>query len=275
MTVHSQEPWLVDGFVLNTLGYNIETFTGRTGLPSARGENQTIPYRYGRVWSPKVWDERTIILSMWVLGADDDGLVPVEGARAQFNENMYQLRKLFGVRHRLLALQQTKKTLTGNLTLEASAECVDAVEPVTISRGTLARFSVTLRLPDVYWLAASASVEGGSGGFVVANPGEAIAERMMIEFTGPLTNPSLTNVATGVNVRYNGSLGSGQKLLLDTDQFTANIGVTNVIGKIRHLGSPQWMSLLPGNNSMSLTNWQGGAVGAGTCKITYRPPYLS
>lgn len=275
MTVTTIETYKVDGVDLTTLAWNITTLGGRSGLPEVRGENTTIPFRPGTIWQEKMWGERTDTLSMWVLGCDEDGMFPVEHSRrAQLNQNLRTLKKLFAVRHRLLELEKVVDMPDGPLTLIAQAECLSTLDPSSMAGGTRMTFTADLRFPDPFWYGEEIEETVTSEGLVIDQPGDTLARKMEIELEGPLTNPRLTNTTLGVQVRYSGTIPEGQSVVLDTDQFTALHEATPVIQFVTHSGSEWWMALLDGTNSMTLDNWQGGSVGAGSAVIRYRPPYL-
>lgn len=276
MTATTIETWTADGVLLNTYAWNIRTLSERSGLPPTRGENDSIPYRPGRLWVPKMYDQRTVPLAMWIVGCDEDGLLPTDHSRrAQLNANEDALLRVFGVRHRQIEIVRVKEMPAGPLTLTGLVECSGTMSPSTMAGGTRATLTVDLLMADPFWYGAELIETIDAGGLTVTHPGSAPALDMEIVLNGPLNNPRLRNATTGVEVRYFGTLGSGVSVTLDTANFTAVRGVDNVVGSIRHLGAPQWMTLLPGENVLTLDNWQGGSVGAGSAVLTYRPPYLS
>jgi hypothetical protein len=275
MTVTSVEAWRVDGVDLNTLAFNISSFSGRSAMPPIRGENEPIPYRPGQNWVEKMWDQKQETLAMWVLGCDEDGFLPTDHTmRAQFNDNLRKLKRLFGVRHRLLQIEKDVLYPEGLLTLSAQAEHVGIMDPQTTSHGTRATFSADLILPDPFWYAPEVTEMLTSDGLVIDQTGDTLARKMQVDLVGPLINPRVTNTTIGVEVRYVGTIPEGYTVTLDTDAFTATVtpDELNVIQRITHSGSLWWMALLDGSNSMTLDNWQGGSVGVGHAEIRYRPP---
>lgn len=87
-----------------------------------------------------------------------------------------------------------------------------------------------------------------------------------IRIDGPVTNPSLTNVATGQTLTYNGSLAAGEWVAIYTDPLRAllmgNGGRTGLLS-----GSP-WQ-LVPGDNLIAFR----ATAGTGTALITYDDAY--
>lgn len=276
MTATTDETWTADGVGLNTYAWNIRTLSERSGLPPTRGENDAIPYRPGRLWVPKMYDQRVVPLAMWIVGCDANGLLPTaHSRRAQLNANEDALLRVFGIRHRQITMVRVKRMPSGPLTLTGLVECSGTMSPSMMAGGTRATLTVDLLMADPFWYAPLATESVTSSGATITNPGSAEALDMQVSFVGPLTNPRLVNTTAGIEVRYAGTISSGQTVVLDTANFTALLGATNVIGSVRHVGAPQWMKLRPGANVMALNNWQGGAVGAGSVTVAYRPPYLS
>src|SRR3982751_5668716 len=101
MVTTSAIPMTVDGTRLDTLAWNIETITGRIGVPGVRGANAQVPGRHGSIFTPnKTYDEREFVLSMWVNGCDVDGLIPGGSSDlAEFRKNVDTLSLLFGKRY--------------------------------------------------------------------------------------------------------------------------------------------------------------------------------
>jgi hypothetical protein len=276
------EDFLVDGTSLMTYAYAIQTLTGRERLPVKIGDNIRIPYRNGRIWKPKTYDEQVITLGMWVQGCDVNGHVPTAGSRAQLNSNLRALRKLFGPTGRQLQLQRILQYATGQETHTALGEVASGSAAtqnemdMQFVTPRFATFTVDIVMADPWWYGPPIVTTLSAGTTTIAHPGDVEATAMTITFAGPLTNPRLTNqsISPVVNVVYLGSLASGQTVTLDCTAFTAinQIG-TSVIGSVSHAGSLRWMLLEPGNNTMVLDNAAGGSVGAGSCTVTYSPPY--
>lgn len=277
MTATTLETWVADGVLLNTHAKNISSFGGRQGLPAIRGENRPMPLRGGRTWVPKVFDERELNLAMWVQGVDDDGNIPVGiQARATYNDNLAVLKRVFGKRTSLIQIVRQEERPSGLLELTGEVECVSTMEPTMLDISSVGTFTVRLLMPDPYWYGAQITASLTSSGLTLANPGDATAERMVLTFNGPLTNPMVSNTALGISLRYSGSILSGESVVVNTSDFTAtgSPGTTNKIGNLSNVGSYWWMNFQRGNNPLTLTNWQSGAVGAGNVGISFYPPYL-
>ncbi len=154
MTITTEETWSVNGTILNTLAYNIETLSGREGIPPRRGSNVVIPYKPGRLWVPKLEDERPLTLAMWVRDADVNGVqaATATARRAQLRDNIETLKNLFGVFDELLTLERKIRLGSGLVTRTAEAECVGTM-PFEWVEGhfSFAKFVADLVMPDPYW----------------------------------------------------------------------------------------------------------------------------
>jgi hypothetical protein len=109
---------------------------------------------------------------------------------------------------------------------------------------------------------------GGANELVVASNGTVDAFPTFT-FTGPLANPTLTNLTTGKVLNINTTLNSGQSLTVDTYNRTVLLnGVTNY----RQYVSGDFWTLTQGNNVVHLSAAVYNAVG--NCLINYRDHYI-
>jgi hypothetical protein len=269
------EDFIINGQSLMTYAYAIQTLAGRENIPPRVGDNIRIPYRNGRIWKPKTYDQRVITLGMWVKDTDVNGVTPVQGPRAQFNTNLRALKRLFAPLGAQLSMQRTLIFASGMETHTAQGECSGTMDltPITIRVGTL---TIDITMADPWWYGSPASPTVSSTGAAITNIGDVEAQKIVLTFNGPLTNPRLTNtsVLAPVSVWYNGTIAGGASVTLDCGVFTAvnNLGAS-VIGSVSHQGSLRWMLLEPGSNAMTLDNVAGGSVGAGSVTVAYSPPY--
>lgn len=274
--ITTEEYWDIDGTALNTLAWNIETLSGRISVPQLRGENIAVPYRAGRVWRPKTPDSRIISLAMYVLGCDADGRVPETGTtrRAEFNQNMDALQRLYYRSDRQLQLTKRWRMDSGLLSAVALAEPASEMQVAMMGRfGGRMVLDLLLADPFFYGTQLNPTIAKDTPTNVL-NAGHERVTKMTIRFNGPLTNPVLTNSTPtpDIAVSYTGVIGGGEWVELDTDLFTAvDDGAANVIAGVDHDGSLHWMELLAGvNNSLTLT----ASSGSGNVTVTYKPPYV-
>lgn len=268
----TEEFWEVDGVSLHTWASAIATLEGREGLPPRRGGNQVVSYRPGEVWRPKTFGPRDMALAMWVKGSDADGVIPIAGARAQWRSNLEALKSLFGIIDREVVLTRRLRTLSGLLVQTARGECMGTLEP-SMSGPTLGALVADIHMADPFWYGADIVTAIPLAGANIVHPGTAPVTRMIIRFTGPLTNPQLINQSTVpvISASYNGVIGVGEWVELDTDDYTARTQAgVSVIGNVTHSGARSWMQFIPGVNGMVLN----AASGSGSVTITFAPSYL-
>jgi hypothetical protein len=261
----------VDGTSLNTYAYNIESWTGRSGIPDLLGENIPRPYGYGEQFIPMTFGGRTEQLSMWVVGCNADGTMPSPGTtqRAQFNANLETIKSLFfGNIETTLALTRYVSMPSGLREQRALGQARGMTDPTTMAGATRGAFTVDLRVLSGFWTGTAdqtATLTAGSNS--VTNDGTAPAVPHILKFTGPLTNPSLTNTRTGAVITFTGSIGNGVEYELNCATFDASNGA--VWTGLSHSGSRWLFNLAAGVQSILMTG-----SGAGSVTLTWRPIYL-
>jgi hypothetical protein len=105
----------------------------------------------------------------------------------------------------------------------------------------------------------------------VANPGTVTAEKITLDFLGPITNPSIVNSTTGATVTYTGTVLTSQHLIIDTGAYTATNNGVNAIAGITHSGAVPFLTLAPGPNV--LTVYGTGTSGATSLTVSFAEPY--
>jgi hypothetical protein len=111
-------------------------------------------------------------------------------------------------------------------------------------------------------------VDASSGILLMANTGNADAYPS-ITITGPITNPSITDPATGRVVAYTGLVDVGQTLTIDMSPFTRAVTL-NGIDRISALSSAQWITIPPSTTRLL----QFAGSGAGTATATLRSAWV-
>lgn len=295
MTYTSQYPATFDGVRLDTLAYNVETVNGEDLLPGVRSNDVTLPGRHGSLpILGKKFDNGRFVQSMWVLGCDVDGAVPIGRKRNEFRKNLDTLKALFGKRQSLMTVVAD---IGDGTKREALMQCTEAVDFSVSGSNPLGRFAVVLDIPGVFWR-GQADVNYDT--FVV--PGiiysatltefagaTGIMEDLYIVVDGPITNPRLTDDATGHYVQYSGALGSGYQWVVNTTLWTSKIGVgiaftqsgTDVTAQTIFSGqhSPRYFALTPVSTSqvvaptVTLTN-TGGTLAATRLRVRGRRKFL-
>jgi hypothetical protein len=221
VTYTSDRPLSVDGVRLDTLAFNILAIQRATA--GRRAADLEVPGVDGVL--PSLNDPlnaATLGLQMLVRGTDADGLVPPAGAAETFQDNLDELVHLFGKRHALLDLQQTQADGTVR---RAWAKVLDAIAPEMNQPGSAAQFSVGLSLPYGVWEDVAATDWAGAAGAASGTAQEVTTLRGATEriqdavvlVQGPVTNPRLTDPATGAYVQLN-------QTLVGTSLWRVNVG---------------------------------------------------
>lgn len=269
------EDWKVDGFALQTFAYNIATWGGsRQTPPKLKGANASIPHRPGQKWYQKTVDARVLSLGMWVIGANTNGSA---GNRQTFERNWRALRRMLWTPDREVVLSKTfyDDVTNGLITAQAKAQYVDGLSPSMTGRRR-ASFVVDMMLADPWFYEITNKTFTISMGATLLIPtfGDYPTIRMSIRFVGPCAYPTLTT-SSGVSVKYNGSVNSGQSILIDVENFTASkvtgSSSIDVTSSISHSGHPNWMRL---GGSTSVNVLMSGSSDTGTATIIATPIWL-
>jgi hypothetical protein len=98
---------------------------------------------------------------------------------------------------------------------------------------------------------------------------------MTITFTSTnnLTNPRLVNetyASSQTAIGYNGTIPTGQSVVIDTDALTLKKNNVNDIANLYRAGARQsWFEIFPLSNTISCSRTSG----SGTVTISYRKAY--
>lgn len=97
---------------------------------------------------------------------------------------------------------------------------------------------------------------GGSGGPVNVTIDSIDNVYPIWEVTGPATNPEIEIIESNTSIKYTGSIGADEKLVVDMLNKTALVNGVSMIGNI----SGVWCYLKPGNNKVTYTTDNAGAM---------------
>lgn len=270
---HEGERHLVDGLELTTYRYQVRTVAGLDAHPDVRGEDVPVPNLPGRRPLPRVDDARLLAYGLWITDTDEDGaLAATEALRdAQYRANLELLQTTLGKRHAQATLQ---RILGDGTTLTATGWSLGLEELEHPVRKELKGATARFQLADPYFYAADVvdaarAIAASPTDWTLQHPGTARGHRLLLDFTGPITNPRLTNLTTGWYVEALVTVAAGEHLLIDTRAFTATNDGDNAVGSIRHSGGFAWLAVDPGDNAMRVTATTPG----GTLTTTFEPPY--
>ena len=135
---------------------------------------------------------------------------------------------------------------------------------------------------------ATPSFTFGSGGVssaTINNTGN-IEMRPLITFTGPVTNPAITNQTLGLELSFSNpnqidyTLNAGDKLVVDTDQHQATYYPSgSSVGSSRRnwlVAGSTWWDLPPGSSTLQFDSGDASLpTPAPTCEIDWAPAYVS
>ena len=288
----TDEYWDIDGSSLNVPGWNLSTLGGRFTVPPLRGEDTTCPYVPGDQHGDYVPGSRVLTFNMWLAGADrSSGALNVDQRRA-WNDNWKYLTRLFWtpkrefvVTRRLWLTDPDAETDAGVIQTTTARGFYSAGLDAQMTGRTRATFTVDVKLADPFFYGPVVETTiDVADPEVITNPGDFDAghRNISVVLHGPLTNPTLTNSTPDpdVWVKYLGSLDTGKTLTLNIEAFTAiasappDIAIPeyslNRGGYISHGGAHNWMGLVRGTNTLTLT----ADSGAGHAVVRFQPPYL-
>lgn len=297
MTNTTETYWEVDGVSLQTYAFNIESLGGdREAPPSVRGDDIVIPYAPGSRWQPKVPDTRTISLGMWVVGAEEDGSIPTsESQRRQFERNWRMLRRLLWTPRRQFVLTKRFWVLEDDLveagvdpsalpqsgewrlyTASAKGTFAGGLNP-DMNGQTRARFTVDIRLNDVYFFGPEVSVDFAMDDTEqeVVVLGDDRTYAIEVDFEGPLTSPRIANdQLADLWVQYGTVVDDGENATVRVRPFSATHYPTGEpfksSGYVQHSGDRFWLFLDPGTATLTLSAQDG----TGVATLRYQPAWM-
>ena len=254
-TIALNERWTFDGLDMSSYAYHVRSVQGADDVPALRGDSVPRTGLPGRVDLGGLLDSRLVTLTMFVSPLSAAGVAPVD--------------QRDGVLDNVDALKQTLDPHRGQKTLAQLMP--DGTTRSNLARvRTLANFTkmvggravvlaVTLELADPYWYGASTtgpgsvSVSASPTAFTFNNTGLIAGHRTAFDFTGPVTNPRLTNLTNGAWFEVEAVVASTKHLVVDAYAFTAVNDGTDVSGAVTQGSQYPFMELAPGNNSMQVT----------------------
>lgn len=237
-----------DGVVLNQYCFNISTGAGRYHIPDRRSTTKLIlPGKSGYSVVPLMpVNEGEATWSMWVQGTNTDGTLPGKTMpllRAKFEANLDALMTIFGNQ---TGPRHATAVQPDGSTRECWAEVWDVIEPTTMAGRTRAEFSVTLLIPSVYWQDVGATTTVGVAGATLPKTvdlvglagSQGLIEDAVLTVAGPITNPRVTDVETGVWVQYTGTVANGNNWVVDAGQGISKVANVDQTANTSHGGHP-------------------------------------
>lgn len=266
----SPDRWTFDGVDLSSYALMLSAPADTEDLPGLRGEDVAVPYLPGRRYAPKLPDSKRLSLAVLVTDQNVSGGLTLPDGRQQFQANLDGLRSALAKPGRLSLVH----VMPDGTSRTAQAECLGLQVGDTFGRreGVVAVADFMLADPYFYGTAlvdAGRSISASPTDFTLTHPGTARTNRIVLDFTGPISNPRITQQTTGIYVECLVTVASGKHLLIDAEHFTATNDGVQAIGSIRHSGDFRWLILEPGANSMRVTATSPG----GSLTTTAQTPY--
>lgn len=264
--------WRFDGVDLATFALSVRSIDAAEDGPALRGDDVLVPNLPGKVWAPKQPDARRLALACFVGGSNaDGGLDPGLDDLRQAQRNLDALRELAS----RPGLRPLVHVLPDGSERTALAECVAFREATILAARAAFAAVLDFSLPDPWFYGPDVVVVGpipsSPTDVGLVHPGTATGHRVVLDFLGPISNPRVTLVSSGVWVECLVSVGSGEHLVIDGEAFTAVQGSTSVIGSVRHSGSALWLPIPPGAQTLRVEG--SGMDGTTSLTVTFKPPY--
>ena len=264
------DSWTFGGLDLSSYAYLVRDVTSADEFPKLRGDDAPFTGLPGRRPMGKLADARRLALGLWVYPLMADGTLVEPTNRRQARKNLDQLYTVLGKR----AQQALVRTLPDASSRTARAEVVDVsafTDPVS---SELFGLVVDFALADPYLYGPDVVVTGATPAsptdLSITHPGTVRGGKLLLDFTGPIVSPRVTNVGNGQYVEALVTVAAATHLLIDVAAFTATNSGANAIGAIRHSGAFRFLEIDPGAQTLRVTATTPG----GSLSVTFSPPYL-
>ena len=241
--------------------------------PAPRGRNLVVAGRHGEAHIPrKFYEANSFVLLLWVKGALPNGTVPPGSSdRAELYARADELVSLFPI-GKLVTLDRTLPAAAVRRALVEVTHVIDFKRDLGW-KPVYAKVAISLAMPGAFWFDISTATSGphalATGGTVqLAGFAGATApmDELVVTF-GPGNNPKLSQPSTGFFVAYDGVIGSGQSLILNTASSTPLVGTGGLVvdySKLRYSGSSRFFELRPQPSAAGTFPGAGLYPGAGT-----------
>lgn len=267
-TLALPERWTVNGTDVSSYATFVTSTQGVDELPPVRGESPPRSGMPGRRYLDKLLDARRWALVMTVTSLSASG---VSGGNTQTRTNLDALLGLLGPRRQLTVT----RLMPDGTTRTTLCECV-AVNSVTDRfNHELVTLVAQFQSDDPHWYGASTTGPGSQAttsspkDFNFTHPGNVRGNRIVVDYTGPITNPRLTNNTTGAYVDVAVVVASAKHLLIDADAYTALNDGVDATPSLTHGPTVPYMDMASGVNALRVTSTSPG----GSVLVTLVPGY--
>ena len=279
--ITTQTYWDINGIPLQTMAWNVTTWGGSLQAPPpSRGRDVVVSGVPGQRAMPRTPDARILTFKMWVLGADEDGLPPVDAeARDFFERNWRMLRKTFWNQTKEFVL--TRRWIDDNGVLHAASAIARYDSGLDLSMtGTLrADFTVDVLLADPFFVEEpKQKAISATGGAVASlnNEGDFPTTHLVLTLQGPIPAGAQVSIGT-TSLIIDTAIASDRYVRIDNKARTAYLHTTpggvfvdNFISEISFIGGWGWLAAYPGTFAMEYN----GTTDTGTITLDYSALYL-
>lgn len=257
----------VNGQPLNTTFSGVDSFKGRRGLAGRRVVSVTAPGQHGVIPVTGAFDAYPFSLGVWVKGGPSGS----PGTLADLEANLDTLLGAFAKP----GLSEVRWVAPDGSFRFGAARVTGSVDPETDETELLAKFTVAMELPKVFWRAGEyTGFESHSFGTLQTIPVLEASSAPVVDaiFTvrGPATTP---RISTSLGfVQYMDDLAAGQILTISNGSLHANVDSVPATINLVYAGSnPRFLDLYPGDQ-VSCT--AGGTTANSEWTISARASYL-
>lgn len=234
------EGWYADGEPWERFGVVIEDQQGWFDVPELRGSNSLVLGQHGERWRPKKRGVGRIPLTVGIHGCDEDWQVPAEGSaqRALFESNLEGFLRTVAYCHRQIDVERVHPMVNGSTPRRrALCEVANAITP-QMAGYTYGRVGLELIVPGAFWSdvdSTSYRLPYDPAGAdeqaleVVSLQGQTgYCADAVVTVVGPCSSVSIRDEGTGLGFAY-GALAAGEILVVDSEQFTAEVDGDSII----------------------------------------------
>lgn len=259
----------------------VET-TGFDDLPPIRAADLAKSGAHGSYAGLDLMGERAVVIKLALLGVDRPSYdTLVQQVTAAFSPQPLELPLLCGdsgnrrinCRPRKLSAPR-KQPYHGTWNAEVQVELV-ATDPriytaaATVLTTGLAAGSGGMTFPAMFPISFGSA---GAGGTVAVTNAGNFATDATYTVTGPLVNPVIDNITTGLTLQLGITLASGDSLVLDTNARSVILNGTASRTSALLVGSA-WWSFPPGTTLLRFRN--SGGFTASVLTVTFRSAWLA
>lgn len=257
--------WSFGGTALSTYG-KVTLINDSYDMPERRGENQLLPFRHGKRFVEKYFDERILTFGIAINAASATTL----------ESTLDDLRKKLSPR-----TQQTLSWTREDGTIRTALASVNRPLEVDRSGSKIVLAIIEFVLPFPFFRLSTeianneTTINANPKAMTVTNPGTVEERDATIVLTGPLLNTVITNSTNGCVLTYTGTIASPRVVTISISATgevvaTDDLGA-NKIGNLTHSGASAMMVFDVGDNILSIAD---GTATTGKVRVRFNAPFM-